>query len=152
MMKTDEISQSKWQVLGSTIIFMLLGLASIYFAFTVTKELYIDFSQKSNVIIFNKAGFYFYGVALVLLVFPSIVIYTKVFRLTISKQKETWLNYVLLFGLIITFAVPHITHNYTDSIMNKYNYQKCRDKSDRALYIVTVVYAKNGRCNNLEYE
>lgn len=146
MNKTNEPEPSNWQVFNISIILLLLGLASLYFAITVTVELYSGTVSQASIIYFNKAGFYFYGIAIVLLVFPIIVICKKIFKFKISKQNETRLNYVLLFGILLTIAVPHLTHYYFEPYIKKVDYQICKGKSDRALYTVKIIYTKPGQC------
>lgn len=146
MNEINELKPSFWQVFAISTTILLLGLASLYFAITVTINLYSSANELDSIIIFNKAGFYFFGIAIVLLVFPFVVIYTKVFKLKISKHKEIWLNFVLLFGILLTLAAPHFTHYYFESYILKSGYEVCKEKSNSALYIVTVVYAKPGYC------
>jgi len=146
MNNKNELKPLNLNVVAIAIAFALLGLASLYFAVSVSIDLYSSVIKQADVIVFNKAGFYFYGVAIVLLVFPVIIIYTKILKFSISKNKEMYLNYVLLVGVVLMLAVPHVMNFYLDSYAENNNYKVCENKSDRALYTASIKYGKFGYC------
>lgn len=140
----EQVSTLKLTIITITFLFMSIG--SFYFAGSASYELIQGVIDKEDLIVFNKAGLYFFGSALVFLLFPVIIIYKNIFKLDISKKTEYRLNMFLLFSVILTFAAPHLTHSYMQAFIEENNYLLCKGKSERALYITTLTYSKPGKC------
>ncbi len=71
---------------------------------------------------------------------------TKILKFSISKNKEMYLNYVMLVGAVLMLAAPHVMNFYLDSYAENNNYNVCENKSDRALYTVSIKYGRLGDC------
>lgn len=142
--QTEQTSTFKLSVI--TVSFLLISIGSFYLAGSALYELFQAITNKDNVIVFNKAFLYSSGSALVFLLFPILIIYKNVFKLDISNKTEFKLNMFLLFSVVLTFAVPHLTHAYVNIFVEENNYLLCKGKSDRALYVTTLTYSKTDKC------
>lgn len=142
--QVEQVSTLKLTII--TIIFLFMSIGSFYFSGSASYDLFQGIIDKEDLIVFNKVGFYFFGSALVFLLFPIIIIYKNLFKLDISKKTEFRLNIFLLFSVILTFAAPHLTHSYMKIYIDENNYILCKGKSERALYVTTLTYSKPGKC------
>lgn len=129
-----------------TVIFLLLGVGALYYAVIVSIDVFEYLSFPKEIFVFEKSSFYLFGVGIGLLVYPFAIIYKYVFRLTVSHLMETYLSRIMIGSVILAFMLPQAMHFYIDSYTEKNNYQICRDESHRWLHVVTIVYAKEGRC------
>lgn len=133
-------------LLTTIVAFFVLGILSLWFAVNSTISLIDDIQVNADVIIFNKVGFYFYGVGLGILVFPFSIIYSKLLKLKISNKGESYLNVFLVFSILLMLILPHVAHYYVGAYMKKNDYIICKGKSKRALYTTTIEYSKEGKC------
>ncbi len=138
--------ESNFNVFVISAIFFILGVASLYYSISVTVDLMSYIMEQGDVVVFDKAGFYFYGVSIVLLVFPFLVVYKKIFKRTVSGRNEAWLNYTLLLGVVLMLVIPHALSFYTDSFAQKNNYIICNNEADKSLFTTSMVYVKNRSC------
>lgn len=142
--QVEQVSSLKLTII--TISFLLISIGSFYFVGSASHELFQAITNKEDIVVFNKAFLYLSGSALIFLLFPILIIYKNIFKLDISNKSEFKLNIFLLFSVVLTFAVPHLTHAYVNIFVEENDYQLCKGKSERALYVTTLTYSKPGKC------
>lgn len=145
-MEKNEDKASTYSLLKGMLVFLVLGLLAIWFAMYVTVNLLSDISTNNDTIIFDKVGFYFYGIGIGLLVFPVVITYSKLFKFNVSKKGEYFINGFLAFSVIMTLTLPHVVHDYIETYVENNAYITCKGKSKRSLYITTIEYSKEGKC------
>ena len=116
MMEKNEAKENTYSLLKGMLVFLVLGILAIWFAMYVTVNLLGDISTNNDTIIFDKVGFYFYGIGIGLLVFPAVIIYSKLFKFNVSKKGEYFINGFLAFSVIMTLTLPHVVHNYIEKV------------------------------------
>jgi len=147
MMHYSEDEKSTFlSLLINMTVFFILGALSLWFAINSTTSIIYNIKLNADVIIFNKVGFYFYGIGIGLLVFPFSIIYSKILKFKISKVGEYYLNGLLVFSVLLMLLFPHIAHYYVGSYMENNAYIICKGKLDRSLYTTTIEYSKEGKC------
>ena len=129
-----------------TIIFLLAGIAALYYGVTASLDISESMSSQKSTFMFEKSLFYLYGVGVGLLVYPFLIIYKNVLKLTVNESMSKWASIILLASVALTFILPQIMHYYIDTYTEENNYQICREQSHRWLHVVTIVYAKDGQC------
>ena len=150
MLNNDEQEPNVFSLLKGTIIFFAMGVLAIWFAVYVTVNLVNDISMNNDTITFDKVGFYFYGIGAGILVFPTVIFYSKIFKFNVSKKGEYFINGFLAISVITTLTLPHVVHNYIESYVTSNAYIICKGKSERSLYTTTIEYSKVGKCTYVQ--
>lgn len=147
--QVEQVSNIKLSII--TISFLVVSIGAFYFSGSALYGLLQDTTNKEDIIVFNKTGFYFFGAAIVFLIFPIIVVCKNILKLDISKKVELIFNIILLFSVVLTFAAPYLAHSYMKVFAEDNNYLLCKGKSERALYVTTLIYSKPGKCEARDY-
>ena len=146
MIITEPPKPTLFYILSVTAVFFVLGFTALYYAIVILNQLVTEITSDSLILTFDKGAFYLFGVGLGLIVLSATIIYSKIVNNKLPDTIHRLIFISLVASLAVLFILPQAMHFYIDSYTEKNNYQICRDQSHRWLHVVTIVYAKNGRC------
>lgn len=145
---TTEPEPSIWYVLAICVIFLAMGIGSLFFAGYSLVVLLSELSSQSDLINFDKGSFYMFGVGATLVTIVVWAFFSKINNKNLPIKLNKLFYGLFIVSLLLTFALPQAAHMSIANYLENRNYQICKDKSHRWLHAVTIVYGKDTACLN----
>ncbi len=123
---------------GTPLFLLLLGgSAMAWFIF----EVYSMFSHGlSSVVTFYKGACYMLGVSIASLAFTFMIIKEFWFLRPLTKKQNTFYSRIVISGVVLMFAFPHLAHYAANKYFTTHGYTVCEEASRQWLFIRDIVY------------
>ncbi|MBL4706588.1 MAG: hypothetical protein JKY54_18815 [Flavobacteriales bacterium] len=134
-------------------LFFALSIASIAWFILSAASSISEIISSAPVLTFNKGAMHMLGGSIGAFSFFIGVAYHSVFLRKVTERVEKILIRSAVFGILIMFLLPHITHFGIGRIVHERQYLECRQAGYHWLLHKEYVYTKNQViCQNLDTE
>jgi len=118
---TSEQSQSKLSLYLFSVLMVAFGVFCLYLAISISIDLYVDLSNKNNLITFDKGSLYLYGVGLTVLTIIFWIFLTIKSRNKLPGKLNKLLTIIFIASFLLTFTLPQIVHATLNSYLENQN-------------------------------
>ena len=119
-------------------LFLLSGFFSALWFFY--RVVFFFQNISAPIIVFDKGSYYMLGVGVGLLSLGLVIAIEFWGGKPITDAQNSVFSKLAIFGVVLLFVFPHISHFAADKYLKKNGYMVCREASHQWLFVRDIVY------------